>query len=255
MAKATDLLSAETSQDRYAEERRQGEALLSRGWEESAWGWFGPAGSIRAARRAEFLIQRAQLKPGVTCLELGCGTGEFTSRLIVSGCALSAVDISEATVAVCRTRVQGKAEIVVGNIETGEGLEGRSFDAVVGVSVLHHVNMGLCLQVLSKVLKPGGRFAFSEPNMCNPQVWAERHSGFARRWRHATEHETAFRAGQLRRLFEEAGFVVEVCEPFEFLHPSTPGALIGAVKLLERALGATPLRGMAGSIRIAGHRP
>jgi 2-polyprenyl-3-methyl-5-hydroxy-6-metoxy-1,4-benzoquinol methylase len=255
MATVQDPLSADASQERYAEERRQGEALLNRGWEESAWGWSGPAGAIRAMRRSEFLTQHAGLKPGMTCLELGCGTGEFTHRLLASGCTLSAVEISEATAAVCRNRVEGKAEIIFGNIETGEGLEGRTFDAVVGISVLHHVNMGLCLKLLAKLLKPGGRFAFSEPNMSNPQVWAERHIGFVRRWRHATEHETAFRAGPLRNLFEQAGFVVEVCEAFEFLHPSTPRPLIGAVKCVESLLEATPLRRIAGSIRIAGHRP
>jgi SAM-dependent methyltransferase len=254
MTKTANMLSVESSQERYAEERRQGEKLLAGGCADVAWGWSGPAGAIRAERRAEFLIQQAGLKPGVTCLELGCGTGEFTTRLLRSGCALSAVELSEATAAVCRQRVAGKAEIIVGNIETGEGLQGRTFAAIVGISVLHHVNMELCLKHTLTLLKPGGRFAFSEPNMSNPQVWLERHVGFLRRWRHATLHETAFRACALRRLFESAGLEVSVCEPFDFLHPSTPRWCIGAVKLLERMLEATPLRVLAGSVRIAGGR-
>ena len=43
-----------------------------------------------------------------------------------------------------------------------------------------------------------------------------------------TPHETAFRADELRRRFEEAGFVVDVCEPFEFLHPRTPAGSFAA---------------------------
>ena len=70
-----------------------------------------------------------------------------------------------------------------------------------------------------------------------------------------TPHETAFRADELRRRFEEEDFVVEVCEPFEFLHPSTPAWLVPAALSLERGLEATPLRGIAGSLRLAGHRP
>jgi len=248
-------LSVEASEARYAEERRQGNVLLDCGWEESAWGWSGPAGSIRASRRAEFLIKNAGLKPDATCLELGCGTGEFTTRLLASGCKLTAVELSEATANVCRQRTKNKAEIVVGNIETGEGLTGRAFDAIVGVSVLHHVNMELCFKNTFSLLKPGGRFAFSEPNMSNPQVWTERHIGFVKKWRHVTEHETAFRVHELRRLFTDAGMEVDVCEPFEFLHPSTPSFCIGAVKLLERALESTPFRRIAGSIRISGCRP
>lgn len=189
------------------------------------------------------------------CLELGCGTGEFTARIAESGCELVAVELSDATAARCRERVGERAEVVVGNIETGEGLEGRRFDAIVGVSVLHHVNMDLCLRGTFPLLVPGGRFAFSEPNLANPQVWAERRIGLVRRWRRATPHETAFTAGGLRRLFERAGLEVELCEPFEFLHPATPQRLIGAVERLERLLESTPARAIAGSIRVAGRRP
>jgi len=247
-------LSIEASEARYAEERRQGQAIVGSGIESDAWGWGGPAGTIRAERRAQFLIEQANLKDGVSCLELGCGTGEFTARLASSGCNLSAVEISDATASICRERLKGRAEILVGNIETGEGLAGRRFDAIVGVSVLHHVNMELCLKNTFSLLKPGGRFAFSEPNLANPQIWAERNIGFVKRWRHTTEHETAFRVKPLRRMLEASGLRVDVCEPFEFLHPSTPRLLIGAVKTLERFLEWTPLRAIAGSIRVAGQR-
>lgn len=250
---SSQLLSAEASQNRYEEERRQGESIAA--GHEEAWGWTGPAGSLRAQRRAEFLIDAARLGPGVSCLELGCGTGEFTTRLVESGCRLTAVEISEATARRCRERAQGKAEVLVGNIETGEGFEGRTFDAIVGVSVLHHVNMDLCLRAAFAHLRPGGRFAFSEPNMANPQVWLERHLGWVKRLRHVTAHETAFYAGELRKLLETAGLVVDVCEPFEFLHPWTPRVLMRPVIALEKLLERTPLRAIAGSIRVAGYRP
>jgi len=239
---------------RYDAERRQGEAIVHEELER-VWGWSGPAGRIRAERRAAFLIEGAGLARGIRLLELGAGTGEFTLRLLESGCELVAVELSDATAARCRERVAGRAEVVVGNVETGEGLEGREFDAIVGVSVLHHVDLRLCLRNTFAHLVEGGRFAFSEPNMANPQVWAERHVGLVRRARHVTEHETAFRTGELRRAFEAAGLVVERCEPFEFLHPATPRPLIGAVRRVERVLERTPARAVAGSIRIAGRKP
>ena len=162
------------------------------------------------------------------CLELGCGTGEFTERLVASGCELVAVDLSEETAALARERVGDRARVVVGNIETGEGLEGLEFDAIVGVSVLHHVDLDATFAHTFSLLRPGGRFAFSEPNMANPQVWAERNLDLSARLRHVTPHETAFRADELRRRFEEEDLVVDVCEPFEFLHPSTPAWLVPA---------------------------
>ncbi len=246
-------LSPECRDDRYAEERRQGEQIVADDLER-VWGWSGPAGTIRAQRRADFLISAAGLAPGVRTLELGAGTGEFTRRLVESGCELVAVELSEATAARCRARVGDRAEVVVGNIETGEGLDGRTFDAIVGVSVLHHVNMELCLRNTFSLLRPGGRFAFSEPNMANPQVWAMKNIDFVGRRLHETKHETAFRVKQLRCLFEDTGFDVTTCEPFEFLHPFTPQRLIPSVLRAERVLERSPLRRIAGSIRVAGTR-
>jgi SAM-dependent methyltransferase len=239
---------------RYQAERRQGEAIV-RDDLERIWGWNGPAGRIRADRRAAFLIEAARLEPGSRCLELGAGTGEFTLRLADSGCDLVAIELSEATAARCRERLDGQAAVVVGNIETAEGLAGFEFDAIVGVSVLHHVDLDACLRTTFAHLVPGGRFAFSEPNIANPQVWAERHVELVRRARHTTEHETAFRARDLRQAFEAAGLVVERCEPFDFLHPATPALLIRPVRQLERVLERTPARAIAGSIRISGRKP
>ena len=167
------------SSDRYEAERAQGE-LIAAG-NEDAWGWSSPAGRIRAERRARFLIEAAGLAPGVRCLELGCGTGEFTARLVESGCELTAIELSGATAAIARERVGDRAEIVVGNVETGAGLEGREFDAVVGVSVLHHVDLAATFAHTFTKLSSSGRFAFSEPNIANPQVWAERHIAPVRR--------------------------------------------------------------------------
>lgn len=246
-----ERLSPEAGEHRYAEERRQGERIVADDLEH-VWGWSGPAGRIRAERRARFLIEAAGLGPGVRTLELGAGTGEFTERLAASGCELVAVELSEATAKRCQERVGARAEVVVGNVETGEGLQGRECDAVVGVSVLHHVNMPLALRNTFSLLRPGGTFAFSEPNMANPLVWAMKNVDFIGRRVHETEHETAFRVKELRALFEDAGFDVTMCEPFEFLHSRTPKRLIPAVQGVERLLERTPARAIAGSIRVAG---
>ena len=251
---AGDRLSPQVADRRYADERKQG-ADIAGGDPDSVWGWSSPAGRLRADRRARFLVEAARLGPGVRCLELGSGTGVFTSRLAESGCELVALELSEELARRCRERLGDRAEVVVGNVETGEGLEGRRFDAIVGVSILHHVNMELCLRHTFATLEPGGRFAFSEPNMANPQVWAMKNVDAIGRRLHETPHETAFRTGELRALFERAGLEVEVCEPFEFLHPATPPRLIRAVRRLEDVLERTPLRAIAGSVRIAGRRP
>jgi SAM-dependent methyltransferase len=238
---------------RYEAERRQGE--LIRAGHEDAWGWTGPAGSLRATRRANRIIAAAGLGPGAVCLELGCGTGTFTAPFANSGCEVVAVDLSPATAEIARARAGDRAQVVVGNVETGEGIPERVYDAIVGVSVLLHLDLDRCLQNTFALLRPGGRFAFSEPNMRNPQIWAERHLGFVKRARHVTEHETAFTAPGLRRALEGHGLIVEQAEPFEFLHPATPARLIASVLGIERVLERTPARAIAGSVFVAGRRP
>jgi SAM-dependent methyltransferase len=248
----TDPVAAERHRERIAAERRQGEVVAAGA--EDKWGWLSPAGRIRADRRARFIAASCRLGPGMSVLELGCGTGEFSTRLVETGCTLTAVDVSEATAAICRTRVGDRAEVVVGDIERDPGVEGP-FDAIVGVSVLHHVDLDACLDATFSLLRSGGRFAFSEPNMRNPQVWAERHIGVVAKMRKVTPHEAAFRVEELRTTLEDAGLAVTTCEPYEFLHPATPRAAMGTVMALERLAMATPLRAVAGSILVAGHRP
>ena len=75
------------------------------------------------------------------------------------------------------------------------------------------------------------------------------------RWRHTTPHETAFHAGELQTKLKAAGLSVDVCEPFEFLHPSTPRRLIPLILSVESRLEQTPLRAIAGSVRVSGGRP
>jgi SAM-dependent methyltransferase len=238
---------------RYAAEMRQGSELAALD-ADAIWGWSGRAGTLRADRRASFLIDACRLAPGVRCLELGAGTGVFTERLARSGCELVAVELSPESAARCSRRVGDRAEVVVGNVETGEGLEGRRFDAVVGVSVLHHVDLRATLEHTFSLLGRSGCFAFSEPNSLNPQVWAERNVSWLARRRHVLPHERAFTAAGLRAAMERAGFIVDRAEPFEFLHPSTPAWLVPAVLRLERLLERSPARHVAGSVRVAGRR-
>jgi ubiquinone/menaquinone biosynthesis C-methylase UbiE len=45
-----------------------------------------------------------------------------------------------------------------------------SFDVAYGSSILHHLNLDDALAEVFRVLRPGGRIAFTEPNILNPQV-------------------------------------------------------------------------------------
>ena len=78
-------------QDRVTKEIRHGRFLAKYGAGE-IWNWESPAGKLRWARRVKMLSKH--LGPGVTVLELGCGTGYFTRALARSGADIVAIDVS-----------------------------------------------------------------------------------------------------------------------------------------------------------------
>src|SRR5947208_16847197 len=69
-------------QERIAKEIQHGRFLAEHGAGE-IWNWESPAGKLRWARRVKMLSRH--LRPGMSVLELGCGTGYFTRELACSG--------------------------------------------------------------------------------------------------------------------------------------------------------------------------
>jgi len=224
---------------------------------EDIWGWGTPAGRLRARRRADLIARGAGLRPGVRVLEIGCGTGLFTEFFAGTGAEVLAVDISEDLLEVARRRrlPVDRVQFMCARFE--ELSLDRGFDAVIGSSVLHHLDLGPSLQAIRHLLKPGGILSFAEPNMLNPQVFIERHPLFLKKWfEYVSPDETAFVRWGLKRTLAKRGFAAIATTPFDWLHPTTPPSLIPAVgtvgRLLERLPGA---REFAGSLYIRAERP
>ncbi len=222
----------------------------------AVWGQHGLAGQERVRRRSALLLDAARVQPGARVLELGCGTGEYTARLAERGAALVALDLVADLVHVAVERgIGGGARFVLGDAERLPFPDG-AFDAVLGNAVLHHLRIGPALSELRRVLKPGGRFAFTEPNMLNPQVAVQKNVPPIKRWLGDTPHETAFFAPQTRRLLVDAGLDVHQVTPFDFLHPIIPASVVLIAQRVESCLERLPLIShLAGSLLIAGSRP
>jgi len=241
---------------RATREIRHGRRLAAEDTER-VWGWGTPAGGLRAARRAGLIAGGARLGPGVRALEIGCGTGLFTEFFARTGAFIVAVDISEDLLRKARRRgLPGdRVHFMRGRFEDC-AVEGP-FDAVIGSSVLHHLEVEPSLRKAFELLRPGGRLSFAEPNMLNPQICLERRIKWLRAFfPYVSADETAFVRGGLQRLLERVGFAGVRITPFDFLHPATPRAMIGAVRRLGRGLEAVPgIRELAGSLHIEGERP
>lgn len=240
---------------RLQHEIEHGRYLIESGNPELIWNWDTPAGRVRANRRGALLTQAAQLKPGMKVLEVGCGTGLFTEMMARSGAHILAVDISPELIEEARKRSL-PADQVEWRAIAFEECADTSFDAIVGSSVLHHLEMTPALKRMYQLLKPGGRLAFAEPNMLNPQVWAERNIESVRRRNGASPDETAIVRWRLARDLRDIGFTDVHIRNTDWLHPATPPALIPAVASLGLLLERVPLiREFSGSVLIQARKP
>ena len=123
------------------------------------------------------------------------------------------------------------------------------FDAIIGSSVLHHLEIGSALEKIFHLLKPCGTFCFAEPNMLNPQIFIQ--LKFRRFFPQFSPDETAFVRFKLKKLLERTGFTDIKIMPFDWLHPSTPPSLIPLVSGLGKRLEHLPLvQELAGSLLI-----
>ena len=226
---------------------------------EGVWGWDTQAGEERVRTRVRWLTEACGLRPGVRILECGCGTGVFTRYLAGTGASVTAADISPDLLDEARKLCSApNVTFVQANLEDPKELPDRIFDVLCGVSVLHHLLLPKALVALKSKLKPGARFAFSEPNLLNPinKYMIFTNDPEKRRKLGVSPSEMAFYPKELSAIFEEAGFEVHKLEHRDFLHPSVPEGLISIVKIGQFLAERTPiLRRWSGSLWITGVKP
>ena len=235
--------------DRIQNEVQHGEKIANNAV--NIWGWGTPAGKVRADRRASYFIQHGGVITGKKVLEIGCGTGEFTKRIALSGADITAIDISPDLLEIARKTIPN---VTVGfHVQNVEKLdfEDGSFDVVIGSSILHHLNLNPAIKEVYRVLKRGGRIVFTEPNMLNPQIWLERNIPIIRKLTNNSPDETAFIRWVLKKELINLEFKNVSIRPFDFLHPFTPDMLIPFISNIGNLVEKIPLvREIAGSLLI-----
>jgi ubiquinone/menaquinone biosynthesis C-methylase UbiE len=152
-----------------------------------------------------------RLRPGLTCLEIGCGSG--IGALAVSRrlrpARLVCLDADPRMLAAARRRLarppRWAADADTGRIELVRGDAARlhapdaTFDAAFLFGVLHHIRRWpAAVSEIFRVLKPGGTFAFEEALMGRSRLLGNRF------WRHVP-----FGRDDLVRALREAGFGVD----------------------------------------------
>ena len=148
--------------------------------------------------------------PGMSVLEIGCGTGLFLAYLATKGLTdIAGVDHDPALRDVVPAAVRDRLAVVDLNDYLAQAqLAGRRFDRIAMFDVLEHFTpyAGLdLLAAVAAVLAPAGRVVLKVPNVASP--W-----GASYQYGDLT-HRTAFTPGSLRQLAQAAGFRVLACYP------------------------------------------
>jgi SAM-dependent methyltransferase len=89
-------------------------------------------------------------------LDVGCGAGEFASRLAERADRVDALDSSPVMIAEAERGVPANVTCLLGDAATAD-LPIDTYDAVTSISALHHMELPVVLPRLAAALRPGGQ--------------------------------------------------------------------------------------------------
>lgn len=189
-------------------------------------------------RHLDVSLEAVGARPGDRLLEVGCGMGRFTQLLAARGYRMTGADLSPELLAVARENdPQGRISYVCCDAGEVDSHVQGPFDGVVGFFFLHHLPaLRPTFAAGARLLRPGGRVAFIEPNafyplfylqiLLTPGMSFEGDGGVAR-----------MRRGPFRRAWREAGLRDMSLDRYGLFPPFLANRSWGrrAESLLERA--------------------
>lgn len=116
-------------------------------------------------------MQAVGFGEGERVCEWGAGMGRFSVLFAERGCALTAIELSSQLATICRQNIGARPHlrVEVGDIlEVMEDLE-PTYTLLAGFFMMHHLHeLEPYFRAARRLLLPGGRFVFVEPNPLNP---------------------------------------------------------------------------------------
>ncbi len=149
----------------------------------SAASWWDPEGPFRHLHRMNpvrirfirdsaaelFSIDPQTIRPfdGLAVLDLGCGGGLASESLARLGAHVTGIDASDASITIARAHAKDVGLDIAYRIAAPEDLvaEGRTFDLVVSLEVIEHVDdVDAFMAAAVSLVRPGGGLAISTLN-------------------------------------------------------------------------------------------
>ncbi|MGV1789535.1 class I SAM-dependent methyltransferase [Rhizobium sp. A37_96] len=99
---------------------------------------------------------------GLRVLDAGCGGGAHAAALIDRGAILTGVDASAGLLEIARRRLEGRARLMLADLNEPLPFEDGAFDLVIASLVMHYLaDWSLPLAEFNRVLSESGRLVFS----------------------------------------------------------------------------------------------
>jgi ubiquinone/menaquinone biosynthesis C-methylase UbiE len=186
---------------------------------------FDPGRRLYLRGIIETLHKLSQLEPGKKILEIGCGNGTGTRLIleIFKPAALIATEYDERLVEIARANTRGlNVRMEAGNAAALR-FEDNEFDAVIGLSVIHHIpNWRDCVDELHRVIKPGGLLIIKELSI---ETFESPFGRVARRFV-AHPYESMLGKHEFLEYAGARGFKIVTCQPHSMLYLLTDFLLV-----------------------------
>lgn len=118
------------------------------------------AWQLRDQEKLDAILDAAGIAPGVSVLDVGCGTGFLFPDYLARGAAVTGVDLSPAMAARAGAREQGRVPVLCGDAAALD--YGRTFQRIMVFNALPHFEDPAALAAhLARFLTPGGRLTIA----------------------------------------------------------------------------------------------
>ena len=201
--------------------------------------WLTPAGRIVNIVQIEIFKELVKDVKNLNVLEIGAGTGRFTSILLEQGNYVKALDISVSMLEQLKKRLNGHSKHLQTIISDARklGIETSSTDVVVSINALSHIPeyKKVFMEVL-RVLKKGGTFIFNIPNYLSLYFPFGIYVNFRKKSVTRNVYTKWYTFNEIANELQSLGFEIESIRGQLHIPPVTPRLIMPAILRIDRKI-------------------